>query len=101
MKKRSRKEATRKKVSTTSCHQCRRSREDVRVIHCGKCQKQRYCVECIRHWYPHESEAMIAVVCPFCRGNCNCTSCLRNAKQIKVPFLQYVRRNGGMTAAVL
>ncbi|XP_078440488.1 lysine-specific demethylase JMJ29-like isoform X2 [Wolffia australiana] len=82
-RKRSRKEATGKKVGATSCHQCRRSREDVRVIHCGKCQKRRYCVECIRHWYPRESEAMIAAVCPFCRGNCNCTSCLRNAKQIK------------------
>ncbi|CAA6659227.1 unnamed protein product [Spirodela intermedia] len=33
--------------------------------------------------YPRQSEAVIAEACPFCRGNCNCTSCLRNSRQIK------------------
>ncbi|XP_058192689.1 lysine-specific demethylase JMJ26-like isoform X2 [Rhododendron vialii] len=41
--------------------------------HCRK----RYCPPCIETWYPRLSEDAIAEKCPYCRGNCNCKTCLR------------------------
>ncbi|KAG5521910.1 hypothetical protein RHGRI_034210 [Rhododendron griersonianum] len=68
------------------CHQCQGTKRVVRcrnVIpkssnpsiekHCRK----RYCASCIKTWYPRLSEDAIAEKCPYCRGNCNCKTCLR------------------------
>ncbi|XP_020223398.1 lysine-specific demethylase JMJ25 [Cajanus cajan] len=58
------------------CHQCQKS--DRTVVHCRNrnCCK-RFCVPCIRRWYPQMSKEEIAESCPYCRGNCNCKACLR------------------------
>ncbi|XP_068652803.1 lysine-specific demethylase JMJ27-like [Aristolochia californica] len=58
------------------CHQCQRN-DKGRIIRCKQCNGKRFCVPCIQRWYPLMSEAAIAECCPFCRGNCNCKSCLR------------------------
>ncbi|CAM0146286.1 unnamed protein product [Urochloa decumbens] len=62
------------------CHQCQRN-DNGRVVRCQGCAKQkrkfRYCVKCIKRWYPHLSEDDFASNCPVCRKNCNCKACLR------------------------
>ncbi|MQL70820.1 hypothetical protein Taro_003097 [Colocasia esculenta] len=70
-------------VSRTTCHQCRSCRKGRKVVPCLKCKRRRYCIDCIRHWYPHLSEDAIAEACPVCRGNCNCNDCLRKGKSTK------------------
>ncbi|XP_057454556.1 lysine-specific demethylase JMJ26-like [Lotus japonicus] len=57
-----------------SCHQCQKN--DNRVVRCQNCNAKRFCVHCIRRWYPQMSEEAIAESCPYCRGNCNCKACL-------------------------
>ncbi|GMH21953.1 hypothetical protein Nepgr_023796 [Nepenthes gracilis] len=59
-----------------TCHQCKRN-DKGRVVRCTKCKKKRFCIRCIRNWYPHSTEEAIADACPVCRGNCNCKGCLR------------------------
>ncbi|CAN6271130.1 unnamed protein product [Urochloa humidicola] len=65
---------------STMCHQCQRN-DSGRVVRCQGCAKQkkkfRYCVKCIKRWYPHLSEDDFASNCPVCRKNCNCKACLR------------------------
>ncbi|MQL87650.1 hypothetical protein Taro_020198 [Colocasia esculenta] len=77
------KKLVKKGAAPTACHQCRHSYRERRVVHCLKCKSRRYCVQCIRRWYPNQSEAMIAEACPFCRGNCNCNACLRKSRKTK------------------
>ncbi|KAK4594437.1 hypothetical protein RGQ29_018211 [Quercus rubra] len=58
------------------CHQCQRN-DKGRVVRCKRCKKKRYCIPCLRNWYPNTDEDYIAEACPLCRGNCNCKACLR------------------------
>ncbi|PVH61976.1 hypothetical protein PAHAL_3G167600 [Panicum hallii] len=66
------------------CHQCQRN-DNGRVVRCQGCTsyKRRYCVKCIKRWYPHLSEDDFVERCPFCRHNCNCKTCLRSAYVVK------------------
>ncbi|XP_073058715.1 lysine-specific demethylase JMJ26-like isoform X2 [Primulina eburnea] len=52
------------------------------VVPCRKCEQKFYCVQCIKQWYPL-SEEEVSEVCPFCRGNCNCNSCLHSTNMLK------------------
>ncbi|KAL6848407.1 hypothetical protein ACP4OV_021701 [Aristida adscensionis] len=72
------------KEDSNMCHQCQRN-DNGRTVRCLGCQgyKRRYCVKCMKRWYPHLSEDDFANRCPFCRHNCNCKTCLRSAKIIK------------------
>ncbi|CAL5067670.1 unnamed protein product [Urochloa decumbens] len=65
--------------TSNMCHQCQRN-DRGRVIHCRGCTnyRRRYCVECIKRWYPHLTEDDFATHCPFCRNICNCKACLRS-----------------------
>ncbi|KAF5183701.1 Lysine-specific demethylase jmj25 [Thalictrum thalictroides] len=63
------------------CHQC--SRKDGIVVPCHKCKQKLYCVKCIKKWYPQASEEEIVEACPFCRGNCNCNTCLHSTGSSK------------------
>ncbi|XP_040366412.1 uncharacterized protein LOC112175955 isoform X1 [Rosa chinensis] len=63
------------KVRTIKCHQCKQN-DMGRAVRCTKCSRKRYCIPCIRTWYPNTSEEAIAEACPACRGNCNCNVCL-------------------------
>ncbi|KAL2347648.1 hypothetical protein Fmac_001648 [Flemingia macrophylla] len=65
-----------------TCHQCKRN-DKGRVVRCSTCQKKRFCLFCIRAWYPHLKEDDIAEACPVCRGNCNCKACLSSDEFIK------------------
>ncbi|XVF44560.1 hypothetical protein PTKIN_Ptkin02bG0134500 [Pterospermum kingtungense] len=58
------------------CHQCQRN-DKGRVVRCKRCNRKRYCVPCLKNWYPKMSEDAIAEACPVCRDNCNCKACLR------------------------
>ncbi|KAK1369172.1 hypothetical protein POM88_035264 [Heracleum sosnowskyi] len=58
------------------CHQCQRN-DKGRVVVCGTCKWKRYCVPCMTTWYPKMTEDDFAKLCPVCRVNCNCKSCLR------------------------
>ncbi|KAL6129298.1 hypothetical protein ACLB2K_072650 [Fragaria x ananassa] len=63
------------------CHQCQRNDNGRRVVRCGGClrrgDRKRYCIPCIKKWYPNSSEEDFAEACPVCLGNCNCKACLR------------------------
>ncbi|XP_068642394.1 lysine-specific demethylase JMJ29-like isoform X2 [Aristolochia californica] len=59
---------------STTCHQCKRSEKT--VVWCLKCNKRRYCIQCIKKWYPKMSKEDISEGCPVCRGVCNCKACL-------------------------
>ncbi|CAM0958619.1 unnamed protein product [Alopecurus aequalis] len=62
--------------SSNQCHQCRTS-NNARVICCLRCETKRYCVNCIKNWYPKSTEDDFRNSCPFCLKNCNCKKCLR------------------------
>ncbi|KAJ4838852.1 hypothetical protein Tsubulata_010884 [Turnera subulata] len=58
------------------CHQCQRN-DKGEVIRCRTCKRKRYCIPCLKSWYPKMTHDEVAELCPFCRGNCNCKACLR------------------------
>ncbi|PWA56474.1 zinc finger, RING-type, JmjC domain, Zinc-finger domain of monoamine-oxidase A repressor R1 [Artemisia annua] len=62
-------------VPSNMCHQCKRN-DKGDVVQCQKCNTKRYCIPCIKTWYPNITEEMFEESCPFCSGNCNCNSCL-------------------------
>ncbi|KAA8520129.1 hypothetical protein F0562_014385 [Nyssa sinensis] len=64
------------------CHQCKRNDRRI-VVPCTKCKEKLYCIQCIKQWYPHLSEEELAQICPFCRGNCNCNTCLHSSGMVK------------------
>ncbi|PQP97507.1 hypothetical protein Pyn_14485 [Prunus yedoensis var. nudiflora] len=66
------------------CHQCQRN-DKASVVRCRRCKRKRFCISCLKKWYPQMSEDAIAEACPVCRGNCNCKACLR----LDVPKLQF------------
>ncbi|XP_024526228.1 lysine-specific demethylase JMJ25-like [Selaginella moellendorffii] len=59
-----------------SCHQCQRN-DKGDVVFCDGCNKKRYCLSCIKRWYPELTVKDVQKQCPFCRRNCNCKACLR------------------------
>ncbi|MCL7027067.1 hypothetical protein MKW94_015565, partial [Papaver nudicaule] len=59
-----------------NCHQCCSTRCKAEIVCCRNCKVKRYCLQCIRRWYPRHTAEAIAKSCPFCRGNCNCKPCL-------------------------
>ncbi|KAL5726810.1 hypothetical protein ACHQM5_000065 [Ranunculus cassubicifolius] len=65
------------------CHQCER-RDHRIVVQCRKCKNKLYCVRCIKKWYPEMTEEEISEACPFCRGYCNCNTCLHLPGRLKV-----------------
>ncbi|KAL3820744.1 hypothetical protein ACJIZ3_006649 [Penstemon smallii] len=76
---------TNKKVNQKNfveCHQCLRVDRRI-VVPCTKCKERFYCIHCIKRWYPTLSEEGVAEICPFCRRNCNCNSCLHSTSMIK------------------
>ncbi|KAF0934405.1 hypothetical protein E2562_025022 [Oryza meyeriana var. granulata] len=66
--------------TSTMCHQCQRN-DSGRVVRCRNGsennRRHRYCVKCIKRWYPHLTEDDFENCCPVCRNNCNCKTCLR------------------------
>lgn len=66
---------------SVKCHQCQRADRRI-VVPCRKCEQKCYCIQCIKQWYPL-SEEEVSEVCPFCRGNCNCDSCLHSTNMLK------------------
>ncbi|XP_019196872.1 PREDICTED: lysine-specific demethylase JMJ25-like [Ipomoea nil] len=62
-------------VQSAMCHQCQRRDRRI-VVPCKKCEKNLYCIRCIKQWYPQLLEEEVSEICPFCRGNCNCNKCL-------------------------
>ncbi|KAD7117477.1 hypothetical protein E3N88_04745 [Mikania micrantha] len=66
-----------KYVPSDMCHQCQRN-DKGRVVRCLKCKSKRYCVPCMKTWYPNMTEDMFAECCPVCLDKCNCKSCLRD-----------------------
>lgn len=64
------------------CHQCMKKERRI-VVPCTSCKQKLYCIQCIKQWYPQMSEIDIAELCPFCRGNCNCSCCLHSRGIIK------------------
>ncbi|KAF9589533.1 hypothetical protein IFM89_025272 [Coptis chinensis] len=66
------------------CHQCAR-KDRLIVVPCCKCKEKVYCIRCIKKWYPQMSEEEITEACPFCRGKCNCNTCLHLTGISKTP----------------
>ncbi|XP_042758581.1 lysine-specific demethylase JMJ26 [Lactuca sativa] len=65
------------KVPSNMCHQCQRN-DKGQVVRCQSCTIKRYCVPCMRRWYPNMTDEMFAERCPVCLDICNCKSCLRD-----------------------
>ncbi|RYR54762.1 hypothetical protein Ahy_A06g030041 isoform B [Arachis hypogaea] len=72
------------------CHQCQRN-DKGEVVRCKNCKRKRFCIPCLATWYP-ELKPEDAVLCPVCRGNCNCRACLRSTALIKA-MRHHVPRN--------
>jgi hypothetical protein len=88
----------RKKISGSSCHQCKTRREGDELIYCGmshakkgrakkrkaerKCRKK-YCARCLLKFYNEPAPVKPAPgepntwSCPGCRGLCTCAACKR------------------------
>ncbi|XP_019427794.1 PREDICTED: lysine-specific demethylase JMJ25-like isoform X2 [Lupinus angustifolius] len=64
------------------CHQCQRN-DKGEVVRCTRCKRKRYCLFCLKNWYPEWKNDDVAEACPVCRGNCNCKACLRSDELIK------------------
>ncbi|XP_019441689.1 PREDICTED: lysine-specific demethylase JMJ25-like isoform X1 [Lupinus angustifolius] len=64
------------------CHQCQRN-DKGEVVRCTRCKRKRYCLFCLKSWYPEWKHADVAEACPVCRGNCNCKACMRSDAHIK------------------
>ncbi|XP_024373444.1 lysine-specific demethylase JMJ27 isoform X3 [Physcomitrium patens] len=60
------------------CHQCQSSKKE-KVAFCRKCNRRRFCSDCIENWYPLLTFDDVVENCPWCRGNCNCKACLRSS----------------------
>ncbi|KAG9449367.1 hypothetical protein H6P81_009332 [Aristolochia fimbriata] len=69
----------------TTCHQCKRSEKT--VVWCSKCNSRRFCIQCIKNWYPNMTKEAISEACPVCRGFCNCKACLMKRPTSKGPTL--------------
>ncbi|XP_021761681.1 lysine-specific demethylase JMJ25-like [Chenopodium quinoa] len=69
-------------VGANTCHQCKRN-DKGRTVNCSKCTRKRFCLICIKNWYPTKTEEYFVESCPVCRGNCNCKACLRLEGVIK------------------
>ncbi|XLR26642.1 hypothetical protein S83_054542 [Arachis hypogaea] len=65
-----------KEGGSLMCHQCQRN-DKSGVVFCSKCNRKRYCYECLERWYPGKTQKEVENACPFCSGNCNCKACLR------------------------
>ncbi|KAL4590421.1 hypothetical protein LXL04_003350 [Taraxacum kok-saghyz] len=65
------------KIVSSMCHQCQRN-DKGQVVGCQKCTTKRYCVPCMKTWYPNMTNEMFAECCPVCRDICNCKSFLRD-----------------------
>ncbi|KAK3159548.1 hypothetical protein QOZ80_2AG0151450 [Eleusine coracana subsp. coracana] len=65
------------------CHQCHQYQKD--IVWCMSCKIRRFCVPCIKQWYPYLPEDEFAQKCPYCRKNCNCKACLRK-RGVKEPL---------------
>ncbi|XP_043702150.1 lysine-specific demethylase JMJ25-like [Telopea speciosissima] len=72
------------------CHQCERTDRKI-YVRCFKCEEKLYCTSCIKKWYPQISVKEIAKACPFCCGNCNCTTCLRSGVMSKSSIREFTR----------
>ncbi|KAL5976256.1 hypothetical protein ACLOJK_020586 [Asimina triloba] len=64
-----------KRLRKKTCHQCQK-RDTVRLIRCLSCQKEYYCIGCIKECYSAMSEKEFMMACAVCRGSCNCKTCL-------------------------
>ncbi|XP_050215447.1 lysine-specific demethylase JMJ25-like [Mercurialis annua] len=69
------------------CHQCQRSDKE-RIVRCRNCKTKRYCVSCLKNWYPKMSEEEVAKACPYCLKNCNCKACLRDTPKERLNRLR-------------
>ncbi|XP_020960672.1 uncharacterized protein LOC107605295 isoform X3 [Arachis ipaensis] len=73
------------------CHQCQRN-DKGDVVRCKNCKRKRFCMPCLASWYP-ELKPEDAVLCPVCRGNCNCRACLRSTELSEAMRRRRVPRN--------
>ncbi|ESQ37770.1 hypothetical protein EUTSA_v10029199mg, partial [Eutrema salsugineum] len=76
-------DGTRNYVRLT-CHQCKTLKSETDLVLCSKCNKKRYCYDCIKRWYPETTSDGVRAACPFCMGNCNCKACLRQPLAVKI-----------------
>ncbi|CAH9116832.1 unnamed protein product [Cuscuta epithymum] len=72
-----------KGVESNTCHQCQRN-DKGRVVRCTSCKARRYCVPCIKRWYPRIPEEAFVGKCPACLHICNCSSCLRLDRPLRI-----------------
>lgn len=64
-------------VRGKKCHLCRkRKRHSQSMIKCSSCQKEYFCMDCIKQRYFNIQDVRMA--CPVCRGTCSCKACMIN-----------------------
>ncbi|XP_010486329.1 PREDICTED: lysine-specific demethylase JMJ25-like isoform X2 [Camelina sativa] len=63
-------------AESNMCHQCQRNDRGY-VVRCRNCKSKRFCLPCLKTWYPNIPQEDVASKCPFCCGICCCRGCLR------------------------
>ncbi|XP_073220747.1 lysine-specific demethylase JMJ28-like [Cicer arietinum] len=62
-----------KKGRRKKCHWCQSS-DSWNLIKCSNCQKQFFCMDCIKERY-FDTQDEVKMACPVCRGTCTCKDC--------------------------
>ncbi|XP_058749821.1 lysine-specific demethylase JMJ28-like [Vicia villosa] len=62
-----------KKCGRKKCHCCQSS-DSGNLIKCSNCQKEFFCLDCIKRRYS-ETPNEVKTACPVCRGTCTCKYC--------------------------
>ncbi|XP_010450882.1 PREDICTED: uncharacterized protein LOC104732970 [Camelina sativa] len=93
--------------STTgkTCHQCRQKRTDL-VGSCVTKKKDRtcpikLCTKCILNRYGEKAEEVALKndwICPKCRGNCNCSCCMKKRGQKPTGILVHTAKKTGFSS---
>ncbi|VVB09181.1 unnamed protein product [Arabis nemorensis] len=92
-------------TSGKTCHQCRQKRSDI-VGSCvtkkrDKTCPMKFCPKCLLNRYGENAEEVALStdwVCPKCRGNCNCSLCMKKRGQRPTGILVHTAKATGFSS---
>ncbi|XP_074559341.1 uncharacterized protein LOC141815306 isoform X2 [Curcuma longa] len=88
-----------------TCHQCRQKRTDFSApcgqIRRGKPCPIKYCHKCLLNRYgekPEDASLLESWICPKCRGDCNCSLCMKKKGHQPTGILIHRAKSTGFTS---
>ncbi|ESQ47181.1 hypothetical protein EUTSA_v10028126mg, partial [Eutrema salsugineum] len=92
-------------INGKTCHQCRQRRMDL-VGSCvtkkrDKTCPMKFCPKCLLNRYGENAEEVASMndwVCPKCRGNCNCSLCMKKRGQRPTGILVHTAKATGFSS---